>query len=67
MARIGERFKTGQSSPVDGVYGFDVYTDGSSRPSPTAEERVISLSRDETFPPVRSANKAAWWKLLRTK
>lgn len=64
-ATIGSRFKTGQTAPVNGVYIFDGYVDGTTTPSPTNEERVIPLSRGETFPPVRSANKAAYWKLQR--
>ena len=64
-AAIGTRFKTGQTSPVNGIYIFDGYADGTTAPSPTSEERVIPLSRGETFPPVRSANKAAFWKLQR--
>ena len=66
MASIGDRFKTGQTCDTSGVYIFDGYVDGSSYPSPTQDERVIPLSRNETFPPVRSASKACWWKLQRT-
>lgn len=65
MARIGDRFKTGQTCDTSGSYVFDEYTDGTSTPAPTADERVIPLSRDETFPPVRSSKKACWWKLQR--
>jgi len=66
MANIGDRFKTGQTCDTSGVYIFDGYVDGSTYPSPTQDERVIPLSRYETFPPVRSADKACWWKLQRT-
>lgn len=59
------RFKTGQTCPTSGDYRFDGYTDGTSSPSPTAEEREISLSRDETFPPIKSSGKACWWVLVR--
>ncbi len=48
-----------------GPYVFDGYTDGTTTPAPTAEERVIPLSSGETFPPIKSAKKAAWWKLQR--
>ncbi len=65
MAQIGDRFKTGQTCDTTGTYDFDGYTDGTSYPAPTAEERQIKLSRYETFPPVRSSGKAAWWKLVR--
>jgi len=57
------RYKTGQNCPQTGVYRFDGYTDGTSTPAPTAEEKEIRLSRDETFPPIRSSEKACWWVL----
>lgn len=57
------RFKTGEKSPKSARYQFDGYTDGTSWPPPTAEEREIYLSQGETFPPIKSCNKGAWWKL----
>jgi len=65
MAKVGDRFKTGQKCDTTGSYIFDGYADGSTSPSPTNEERVIPLKAGETFPPVRSTSKAAWWKLQR--
>jgi hypothetical protein len=65
MATIGDRFKTGQKCDTTGFFVFDGYTDGSSAPAPTSDERVIGLKSGETFPPVRSSNKGAWWKLQR--
>ena len=56
------RKKTGETSPVTGNYKFDGYVDGSVAPAPTHEERVIPIEKQETLPPVRSCNKAAWWK-----
>ena len=64
MAYTGQRFKTGDNCDTTGRYQFDGYTDGTQSPSPTAEEQVIPLDRGDTFPPVRSSNKAAWWKYL---
>ncbi len=43
---------------------FDGYMDGTSSTPQTPEEREIPLSRDETFPPIRSSGKACWWKLI---
>jgi len=63
MAKIGDRFKTGMKCETSGRYAFDGYVDGTSSPAPTAEEREIPLSAGEVFPPVRSSNKSAWWKL----
>ena len=59
------RKKTGETCEIAGDYEFDGYVDGTTYPSPTAEERVIPMDRRDTFPPVRSSQKAAWWKLLR--
>jgi hypothetical protein len=64
MVSIGERFQTGLFCKESGVYRFDGYFDGSANPSPTSEERVIPLAYAEKFPPIRSANKACWWKLI---
>lgn len=65
MASIGDRSKTGEKCTTTGSYVFDGYVDGTTTPAPTSNERVIPLRSGETFPPVRSANKAAFWKLQR--
>ena len=56
------RFKTGEESPYSAQFRFDGYMDWTSYPPPTHKERVIRLTVGETFPPIRSANKACWWK-----
>jgi hypothetical protein len=58
-------YKTGEKAPSTGRYQFVRYADGLTTPSPTAEERLINLTAGETFPPIRSCNKAAVWQLLR--
>jgi len=65
MARIGDRYKTGNVCDTTGSYVFDGYIDGTTQPPPTTEERVIPLRSGETFPPIRSASKACYWKLQR--
>lgn len=57
-------YKTGDKAPRTGRYQFVRYTDGTQSPSPTAEERVITLTAGETFPPIRSCNKGAWWSAV---
>lgn len=57
-------YKTGDSAPHTGRYEFVKYVDGTTVPSPTREEKVIPLNRGETFPPVRSTKKAAWWRSI---
>jgi hypothetical protein len=55
-------YKTGDTAPQTSYYDFVRYTDGTTSPPPTNEEQVIHLSRGETFPPIRSCNKGAWWR-----
>ena len=65
MSTTTTLYKTGEECRISGVYAFEKYTDGTTWPSPTMNERSIPLSRGETFPPVRSSNKAAFWRLSR--
>ncbi len=60
---IGDRYKTGEESPANANYDWDGYTDGTRYPSPTADEKRIPLDRGDVFPPVRSCNKGAYWKM----
>jgi hypothetical protein len=64
-AKIGDEFRTGQESPVHGVYTFARYTKGGAAPLPTIEEREIELELDENFPPIRSTNRGAVWRLAK--
>lgn len=65
MAKIGDRFKTSDTCETTGSYVFDGYVDGTRTPPPTDEERVIPMKAKNTFPPVHSCDKSAWWKLQR--
>lgn len=66
MANVGDRFKTGETCDTRGAYIFDGYVQREPPPPvPTAIERVIPLSKGETFPPIRSSSMAAYWKLQR--
>jgi hypothetical protein len=60
---VGTRFKTGEKCVDSGRYAFDGYLDGSSTPAPTSEERQIPLAKGNTFPLIRSCNKACYWEL----
>lgn len=60
----GNLYKTGDTASYTGRYQFVRYTDGTDKPAPTTDERVIPLSRGETFPPIRSCNKGAYWQLI---
>ncbi|HEX7033245.1 MAG TPA: YjzC family protein, partial [Nitrososphaera sp.] len=64
-AKIGDEFRTGQESPVHGVYAFARYTKGGAAPSPTREEMEIELELDENFPPINSTDRGAVWKLVK--
>jgi hypothetical protein len=63
METRGERYKSGDECETGGTYVFDGYTDGTSEPEPTEEEREIELEEGDTFPPIRSGRKGAWWRL----
>jgi YjzC-like protein len=67
MPNIGDRHKTGQQCVADGSYVFDGYTHDPPTPMPTQEERVISLARGHIFPPIRSTERGAYWRLQRLK
>lgn len=56
------RSKTGDKCTAAGTYDWDGYVDGSSTPAPTTDEKAIPMQVGGTFPPVRSCNKAAWWR-----
>ena len=43
-------YKTGEVAPHSGLFNFVRYTDGTTSPPPTAEERVIRLTKGEIFP-----------------
>ncbi len=62
---IGTTVKTGDTVPESGNYAWQKYVDGTVTPSPTADERNEAMVRGRTVPPVRSCNKAAYWKLTR--
>jgi hypothetical protein len=61
------RKKTGEKCEIPGDYAFDGYVDGTRFPKPSPEERTIPMDRGDAFPPVRSTDKAAWWKLVRRR
>lgn len=54
-------FKTGQEAPRTQNYYWVKYTDETTTPSPTAEEKIIPLSTGENFPPINSCDKWARW------
>lgn len=57
-------YRTGQIAPQTGRYEFAGYIDGTTDKQPTAQERIIPLGKGETFPPIRSTGKAAFWRLI---
>ncbi len=57
------RCKTTEKCTKAGTYDWDGYTDGTRTPSPTAQEKSIPMDVGDTFPPVRSCNKGAYWLL----
>jgi len=63
MATVGQEFKTGEKCVTKGNYAFVRYVDNAQVPAPTIDERIIPLDKGDTFPPIKSQNKAAWWRL----
>lgn len=54
-------YKTGQEAPKTQNYSWVKYTDWTTTPSPTNEEKIIPLSKGEVFPPINSCDKGAYW------
>jgi len=60
-----QNFKTGQKAPESGLYLYNGPSNGKIGCKPTSEEMIIPLSKDETFPPIKSCGSSANWKLYR--
>lgn len=58
------RFKTGQTGASAATFRFDGYVDGTELPAPRPEEMAIPMGKGEVFPPIRSTQKACWWKRI---
>lgn len=65
MAAVGQEFKTGEKCDTKGIYKFVRYVDIPWAPAPTPNEQEIPLDRGDIFPPIKSQNRAAWWRLTR--
>lgn len=64
MIRIGHRFMTGQICGTTGEYEFDGYTDMSSAPLLTSEEKLLALQAGRPFPAASALAKKAYWKFV---
>jgi hypothetical protein len=62
MIRIGHRFTTGQVCTTTGSYEFDGYTDMSTLPRLTDDDRQITVNAGKPFPPASLDVKNAFWK-----
>jgi hypothetical protein len=60
---VGAEYRTGEKAPVSGRYDFVRHTSTDSSCHPTAGEQSIPLSKGETFPPCRSCQTGAVWRL----
>lgn len=65
VVAIGSEYRTGEKAPVSGWYDWVRHTTPSSC-RPTTDERRIPLSKGETFPPCRSCETGAVWRLSKT-
>ncbi len=62
MIHIGHRFMTGQVCTTTGGYEFDGYTDTSTLPTLTDDDRQITLNAGKHFPPASLDAKSAYWR-----
>ncbi len=53
---------TGQPCTTTGNYEFDGYTDMSTLPALTDEDKCITVNAGRPFPPASLAAKSAYWK-----
>ena len=60
---MDEKYRTGEKVPVSGIYSYQGPIDQRTSCEPTTEERRVPLSKGETFPPVKSCESGAKWKL----
>ena len=63
ITTIGTTFKTGENAPVSGDYRFVSHIDGTTNHTPA--ETLIPLAVGEKFPPCKSCDKGAYWRLER--
>jgi len=57
--------KTGEICQRPGIYDFVRHVDGSAGCHPTSEEKMIPLSKGDTFPPIKSCKKGAIWTFVK--
>lgn len=62
MIRIGHRFMTGQLCTTTGNYEFDGYTDTSTLPILTDDDKHITVNAGKQFPPASVDVKKAYWR-----
>lgn len=57
--------KTGETCTMSGHYKFAGHTDGSIGCHPTLNESDILIVKGNTFPPIKSHGKCAYWTHVR--
>jgi hypothetical protein len=62
MIRIGHRFMTGQLCTTTGSYQFDGYTDTSTQPLLSDDDKHVTVSAGKPFPHASADAKSAYWK-----
>ena len=61
---VRKEFKTGEMCEITGRYRFHGYVDGTNDPPPAPKERKIAIVAGQTFAPIESSGKDAWWRLI---
>jgi hypothetical protein len=59
------KYKTGEEAPYTGDYIFSGLVNPNAKCTPTAEEKIIPLSKSEKFPPLKSCGEACYRELYR--
>ena len=57
--------KTGEICVISGHYKFSGHSDGSIGCHPTFDESGIPMYYGNTFPPIKSCGKGAFWTYVR--
>jgi YjzC-like protein len=56
-------FHTGQKVSKSGTYNFAGHMSTDSTCQPTEEEKIMPLSKGETFPPCQRCDSSAYWTI----
>jgi len=59
---MNQRFKSGETCRETGTYEFDGFTDGTTNPKPTPDEREVTVTAGDKFPMPGNPKKSCYWR-----